>query len=251
MDFARTNELKNILVRSDSELGGYSTAHVDLESLETPAAPLPGKVDDISSSSSSSFDAATACATLAPKMVGHFHGVLNLDLPANRPDVVQSGYAMFRTRDQRARGFSESVSQMFGDPPHWDWRGCTHIMLRVKGDRRKYFVNIQADSPLPADIYQHRLFLKTPGQWETVLIPLQDFILTNWGVIQEQRKINTEYVKTIGIGLIDKQYGPFSLYVDRVEAINTDYVSPEGNSSQTESSSTPHDRLPGKSIPID
>lgn len=194
IDFKRPNELKNILVRSDQELGGYSTANLDVD----------------------------------PKTkVGHFHGVLNLDLPANRPDVVQSGYAMFRTRDQRPKNLSEIVAAALGYEPLWNWEGCTHVLLRVKGDHRKYFVNIQAESAFPTDIYQHRLFLKTPGKWENVLVPLSDFILTNWGVIQQQRSINLQGVKTIGIGLIDKQYGPFSLYIDSISAVNVKYLTKE------------------------
>lgn len=242
MDFSRPNEIKNILTRCDAELGGYSTAHLDVEPVDSPA-QISGSVDATAASIGGTESSA--------KSVAHFHGVLNLDLPANRPDVVQSGYAMFRTRDQRAKGFAEALPVLFGDQPHWNWETCTHILLRVKGDRRKYFVNVQAESPLPADIYQHRLFLKTPGQWEDVLVPLDDFILTNWGVIQEQRRLNKEYVKTIGIGLIDKQYGPFSLYIDKIQAINTKYVSPDQELSEAGRKITPAEKLPGKQLPMD
>lgn len=134
---------------------------------------------------------------------------------------------MFRTRNQRPKNISETIAAALGYDPLWNWEGCSHVLLRVKGDHRKYFVNIQAESALPTDIYQHRLFLKTPGKWENVLVPLSDFILTNWGVIQQQRSINLQGVKTIGIGLIDKQYGPFSLYIDSVSAVNVKYLTKE------------------------
>lgn len=220
VDFTRPNELANILVRSDQELGGYSTAALDLvEENDKPS-------------------------------YGHFHGVLNLDLPRNRPDIVQSGYAMFRTRDLPAGNPLLSLfngNSQYGSGGYWDWESCTHLMLKVKGDRRKYFVNIQAESALPTDIYQHRLFLKTPGQWETVLVPLKDFILTNWGIIQEQRTINTAMVKTVGIGLIDKQYGPFSLYIDSIKAINSDLVAKDAPKEK----SLPIKSIPGKEMPVD
>lgn len=254
VDFNRPNELKNILVRSDAELGGFSTAHMEIESVPTSSSPLlaapiaedPSEPSEPSSSPSSS----SSSPQSNTKLVGHFHGVLNLDLPPSRPDVVQSGYAMWRTRDQKPEGFVEYISSIVGDDIHWNWEHCTHLLFRVKGDRRKYFVNIQAESSLPTDIYQHRLFLNTPGQWENVLVPLKGFILTNWGVIQQQRSINTQFVKTVGIGLIDKQYGPFSLYIDSIYAINSKYISPE-QASEIESKSTPADRLPGKHIPVD
>lgn len=227
IDFSRPNELANILVRSDQELGGYSTAALDL-------------VDGTDGQ---------------PTTHARFHGVLNLDLPRNRPDIVQSGYAMFRTRDKVAA--SPLLSLFDGNAQHgsggyWDWESYTHLRLRVKGDRRKYFVNIQAESALPTDIYQHRLFLKTPGQWETVLVPLKDFILTNWGVIQEQRSINTSMVKTVGIGLIDKQYGPFSLYIDTIRAVNSDLAPNEAlNEKAEEGKSLPIQSIPGKQLPVE
>lgn len=227
IDFSRSNELANILVRSDQELGGYSTAALDLiEEKEK-------KGEETHS-------------------YGRFHGVLNLDLPRNRPDVVQSGYAMFRTRDQPAGNPLLSLfdgNAQHGSGSYWNWESCTHLMLHVKGDRRKYFINIQAESALPTDIYQHRLFLKTPGQWETVLVPLKDFILTNWGVIQEQRVINTSMVKTVGIGLIDKQYGPFSLYIDTIKAINSDLVPKDTPAEKAQS--LPIQSIPGNQLPVD
>ncbi|KAF5103738.1 hypothetical protein D0Z03_000074 [Geotrichum reessii] len=233
IDFARPNELKNILVRSDQELDGFSTATLDLIE-HTP----PSSADDLTSSTSATTTTTTEKAISPssfsstdknePSIYARFHGVLNLDLPKNRPDIVQSGYAMFRTRDQQPestvfptlRSLFDGNSQYGPTGSYWDWSSCSHLLLKVKGDRRKYFVNIQAESALPTDIYQHRLFLKTPGQWEKVYVPLKDFILTNWGVIQEQRKIDLEHVKTIGIGLIDKQYGPFDLSIASIEAVD-------------------------------
>lgn len=140
--------------------------------------------------------------------VGHFHGVLNLDPPPNRPDVLYSGYAMFRTKDQPT-GFLNS-------PTFWDWDNYHNLVLKVKGDHRKYFVNIQAQTAVATDVYQHRLFLNTPGKWETVTIPIDDFVLTNRGVIQHQSSLDRTKVKTVGIGLLDNQFGPYSLFIDSI-----------------------------------
>ncbi|KAI3404685.2 hypothetical protein KGF56_002519 [Candida oxycetoniae] len=142
---------------------------------------------------------------------GHFHGELSLDLPKDNPQVTRSGYAMFRTRDQ-------SQSWISGDK-YWDWTEFSALVLRVKGDRRKYLVNIQANTPLVTDLFQHRLFLNHPGQWETVVIPLSDFVMTNWGVIQDGSELNKSEIKTIGIGLLDKQYGPYSLKIDWIKVM--------------------------------
>lgn len=168
--------LDNILIRSDQEIGGYSTAAFDITN-----------------------------------NTGHFHGNLNLDLPKNNPEITRSGYAMFRTKDQKESWLSGSN--------YWDWSNYQSLALRVKGDNRKYLVNIQANTPLVTDLFQHRLFLDKPGEWETVVIPLNDFVMTNWGVIQDGSEINKSEVKTIGIGLLDKTYGPFNLYIDWIKVL--------------------------------
>ncbi|KAM9916226.1 hypothetical protein OXX59_010149, partial [Metschnikowia pulcherrima] len=157
--------LSKVMTRSDKEMGGFSEADFSIDS-ESGA--------------------------------GHFHGYLNLDLPKDNPEITRSGYAMFRTRDQRD-------SWLSGDS-FWDWSQYSSMVLRVKGDRRKYLVNIQANTPLVTDLFQHRLFLHHPGEWETVVIPLNDFVMTNWGVIQDGSELNKGEVKTVGIGLLDKQY---------------------------------------------
>ncbi|KAA8904302.1 hypothetical protein TRICI_005528 [Trichomonascus ciferrii] len=222
--------MEALLVRSDQELGGYSTAHLDL-------------ISSHSNKPSEGDKAAVAVqADGTPEQFGRFHGNLNLDLPPSRPDVVQSGYAMFRTRDMKPTWRNPLQSEF------WNWERCDKLMLRVRGDRRKYFVNIQAESPLITDLYQHRLFLKTPGQWETVLIPLSDFILTNWGVIQHQQEMDLQHIRTIGIGLIDKQYGPFSLDIDWIKVISSDLISKEMLNDQN---SPPANQTPGKRLSID
>ncbi|AOW25853.1 hypothetical protein MG5_00149 [Candida albicans P57072] len=142
---------------------------------------------------------------------GHFYGNLSLDLPKDNPQVTRSGYAMFRTKDQ-------NQSWLFGDS-FWDWTNYSSLVLRVKGDRRKYLVNIQANTPLVTDLFQHRLFLNHPGQWETVVIPLNDFVMTNWGVIQDGSELNKGEVKSVGIGLLDKHYGPYSLKIDWIKVM--------------------------------
>lgn len=213
-----SNPLEPLLVRSDQELGGYSTANLDI----VPA-------EDGSS---------------GPPQFGRFHGNLSLDLPPSRPDVVQSGYAMFRTRDLKPTLRNPLQSEFM------NWERCDKLMLRVRGDRRKYFINIQAETPLVTDLFQHRLFLKNPGQWETVLVPLSDFILTNWGVIQQQQEMDLSHIRTVGIGLIDKQYGPFSLDVDWIRVISNDLISKD----MLNSSSQDHDDTkptPGKRLTID
>ncbi|KAK7207533.1 complex I intermediate-associated protein 30-domain-containing protein [Myxozyma melibiosi] len=144
----------------------------------------------------------------------HFHGNLSLDLPPSRPEVTRSGYAMFRTKD-RPRNFKDDVI-------YWNLSDATHIAMRVKGDRRKYFVNLQSKTALPTEIHQHRLFLYDPGNWEIAVIPFKNFLLTHWGRVEQHQQIDQAKVKTVGIGLLDRRYGPFSLKVGWIKAITDD-----------------------------
>ena len=204
VDFRKmVNPLETLLPRSDQELGGFSTVNLDIIKEEGGLKQLEGEVKDSDNNSQN----------IPQRQFGRFHGVLNLDLPPSRQDVVQSGHAMFRTRDIKPSIFHPFTSEFM------NWERCNNMILSLRGDRRKYFINIQADTPLITDLYQHRLFLKTPGQWETVVVPLSDFILTNWGIIQQQEPLDLSHVRTVGIGLIDKQYGPYCLDIEWIKVI--------------------------------
>lgn len=185
LDFGRLPQqsLQSIVTKCDASLGGKSTVAFDLD----PA----GKI-------------------------GRFSGYLSLDLPPDNPRITRSGYAMFRTRDQRELWFSGNS--------YWNWMHMSLLVLRVKGDRRKYLVNLQANTPRVTDLFQHRLFLNLPGTWETVVIPLNDFVKTNWGEIQEGGELNKGEIRTFGIGLLDKQYGPYLLEIDWVKAMSLEEV---------------------------
>lgn len=150
-----------------------------------------------------------------------FHGNISTKLPADRPDVVKTGYAAFRNQDRGRTLFGELF---------WNVEPYSYLALRVKSDGRKYFVNIQTDSIVESDIHQHKLLTKfhegaagpnSPAQWETVLIRLHDFVRTNQGFITEpQSEMLRQKVKSFGIGLIDRQPGPFALAVSAMWVTN-------------------------------
>ncbi|KAI5961804.1 hypothetical protein CANMA_003781 [Candida margitis] len=202
-----TKLLKNIFAKQNELVKSSNTILNFKTSPETTIGNILTRSDkEIGGYSSSNFDYDPV------EKCGHFHGNLSLDLPKDNPQVTRSGYAMFRTRDQPS-------SIVWGDK-YWDWTPYNCLAARVKGDRRKYIVNIQANTPLVTDLFQHRLFLQNPGHWETVVIPLNDFVMTNWGVIQDGSELNKSEVKSVGIGLLDKQYGPFSLKIDWIKVIS-------------------------------
>ena len=141
-----------------------------------------------------------------------FKGQISTELPPNRPNVQRSGFAYWRTRD---RGYS-----LFGKLL-WDIDPYSYLSLRVKSDGRKYFINIQTESIIPTDIHQHLLPTLTPGQWETVTIPFSAFVRTNYGmVVEPQKEMLRQKVRSVGIGLTDRVPGPFELCIADVYATN-------------------------------
>ncbi|WFD20346.1 hypothetical protein MCAP1_002590 [Malassezia caprae] len=69
-----------------------------------------------------------------------------------------------------------------------------------------FYVNVQTDGPVTTDLYQHRLQLDErvgPGEWQTITIPLDAFVLTNTGVVSDmQVSMLREKVLTVGVSVL-------------------------------------------------
>lgn len=175
---------------SDVDIGGFSRANMDwIPPVASPKSPAEN-----------------------PNGHVHFHGTISTELPSNRPEIQRTGYAAWRTLDRKFTIFGKSL---------WNIDPYVYLALRIKSDGRKYFVNVQTESIVPTDIHQHRLYARRPGEWETVLINWNEFVRTNHGtVVEPQTEMLREKVRTIGVGLIDRQPGPYSLSIERIWATN-------------------------------
>jgi NADH dehydrogenase [ubiquinone] 1 alpha subcomplex assembly factor 1 len=214
-------------------LANYSSpiAALKLEGIKGPSGPLP--LHNFHSP-----DSIDACKTLCDRDIGgyskvaldwepqssaapeaiegagyaRFHGVISLDLPPEKPEIKRTGYAAWRTLDQKPTLFGKSLFNI---------DMYTYLALRIRSDGRSYLVNLQTESVVPTDLHQHRLFAKRPGKWETVLIKWNDFVRTNHGfVVEPQTEILRQKVKSLGIGLTDRVPGPFELCIERMWATN-------------------------------
>ncbi|KAK4466904.1 complex I intermediate-associated protein 30-domain-containing protein [Cladorrhinum samala] len=184
LTFSSPSSVQDCKVFTDQEIGGSSTASLSFVH-PTPSSPTPH---------------------------ARFHGSISTALPADRPEIKRTGYAAFRTVDRPPTVFGKSL---------WNIDPYVYLALRVKSDGRSYFVNVQTESVIPTDLHQHRLFVKKPGEWETVLIKWNMFVRTNHGfVVEPQTEILRQKVKSIGFGLTDRIEGPFELCVERVWATN-------------------------------
>ncbi|KAL1301517.1 hypothetical protein AAFC00_005760 [Neodothiora populina] len=184
MNFASSGDIESCKIMCDSDSGGFSSATLDFLPAKSETEPAHAR----------------------------FHGSISTELPPNRPDIQRSGFAAWRTRDRPATLFGKSL---------WDLDSYAYLALKVKSDGRKYFINVQTESIVPTDIHQHRLYAKKPDEWETVVVKIDDFVRTNHGmVVEPQKDMMTQRVRSIGIGLIDRIPGPFDLCIKEIYATN-------------------------------
>ncbi|KAJ5971017.1 NADH:ubiquinone oxidoreductase intermediate-associated protein 30 [Penicillium vulpinum] len=80
-----------------------------------------------------------------------------------------------------------------------------------------------SDIPPESTIMSTSTSTTTSGSngWETVLLPFNSFVRTNYGfVIEPQHSLTRQRVKSIGIGLTDRVDGPFDLRIHKIWATN-------------------------------
>ncbi|KAJ0326187.1 hypothetical protein COL5a_007010 [Colletotrichum fioriniae] len=196
-DFRTPGSTDDCKLMSDQEIGGFSHSALDWVS-----------------SSSSATATTTSPQSTPTTSAGHarFHGTISTDLPKNDPKIQRTGFAAWRTPDQKPTLFGKAV---------WDIDPYSYLAMRVKSDGRSYFINLQTDSVVPTDLHQHRLFAKRPGEWETVFVKWNEFVRTNHGfVIEPQTEMLRSKVTTVGVGLTDRVPGPFELCIERIWATN-------------------------------
>ncbi|RAR15443.1 anaphase-promoting complex protein [Stemphylium lycopersici] len=211
--------------RSLDEFKRLSNFALKLEGLKSPSKPFPLILfnqpedtqlckrmsdKDIGGYSTANFDFHPVAQNEPPHV--RFHGSISTQLPPNQPHIQRTGYAGWRTLDRGSTIFGKSL---------WDVSMYGFLAIQFKSDGRKYFVNVQTESIVPTDIHQHLLHSKTPGEWETILIKWNEFVRTNHGqVVEPQREMLTQKVRTVGISLIDRIPGPYDLSISKIWATN-------------------------------
>ena len=183
LDFQEPDSVEMCKTMSDADIGGFSSVNLD-HIAQTDSEPAHIR----------------------------FHGSISTELPPNRPHIQRTGYAAWRNHDRPPTLFGKSL---------WNIDSYGYLAMRVKSDGRKYFINVQTESIVPTDIHQHRLYARRPGEWETIVVTWNEFVRTNHGqVVEPQREMLRQKVRTIGIGLIDRVQGPYDLSVAKVWATN-------------------------------
>lgn len=201
--FDQEETINRCKIMCDSDMGGFSKASLTY---------VPGEKHVEESSESGNPEERSVITSQGEPAHALFKGSISTELPPNKPNIQRSGYAAWRTRDRGVSLFGKLL---------WDIDPYAYLALRLKSDGRKYFVNIQTESIVPTDLHQHLLPATSPGEWETVTIPFSAFVRTNYGmVVEPQKEMLRQKVKSVGIGLIDRVTGPFELRIADVYATN-------------------------------
>ncbi|HIJ74983.1 MAG TPA: CIA30 family protein [Candidatus Hydrogenedentes bacterium] len=111
-------------------------------------------------------------------------------------------------------GFASARSE----PRDVDLRGYTGLILRVRGDGKRYGLRLRTRADFDGVSYQAPLPTKA-GEWQEVRIPFADFKPVFRGqVVRGAPALDLENIKTFGFIISDKQEGPFKLEVKWVKA---------------------------------
>ncbi|MEM8530543.1 MAG: CIA30 family protein [Chloroflexota bacterium] len=107
-------------------------------------------------------------------------------------------------------GFASIRSQ----PELQDLSAYTGVVVRVKGDGKRYQFRLRTSSTLNRIAYTSG-FDTQPDVWQTVRLPFADFIPTSFGVVlTDVPSIDPRDIASFGMLISDKQEGDFRLEID-------------------------------------
>jgi len=93
----------------------------------------------------------------------------------------------------------------------------TKVVIKVKGDGKKYSFRIQPDNNFERVSYKQD-FQTESDSWLIIELPLKDFIPTWRGrILPNQPVIEATKIQQIGFLISDKQEGSFELLVDWIK----------------------------------
>lgn len=101
------------------------------------------------------------------------------------------------------------------------------LIAKVRGDGRKYTLNLYLDEPRTA--FSFRAAVQTvKDEWVEVRIPLDEFVATSFGrMVEGAGVVKPEAVTALGFMVSDKKAGAFKLEVESVRLVRSN--SPAGD----------------------
>ena len=104
-------------------------------------------------------------------------------------------------------------------PAAGDLSAFAGLVLRVRGDGRRYQVRLRTDDSFDGLAYRAE-FDTEPGSWITVVLPFDTFSPTYRGYVPPNAApLNPGAIRQFGLLIADKREGEFRLEVQRVLAV--------------------------------
>jgi len=106
-------------------------------------------------------------------------------------------------------------------PNRYELQGYEGLVIRAKGDGRRYKLRIRTDDRWDGIAYSAD-FETTDSEWMTIYVSFGEFVptLRGWRV-PNVLPLSGDMVRQIGFMIADKQNGPFQLEVDSISAYRT------------------------------
>lgn len=90
----------------------------------------------------------------------------------------------------------------------------TKIVIRLKGDGKKYQVRVKTDSE---DYYSYITYMSTENDWETIEIPLDQMYPSFRGRQLNEPNFPGKQIEEIGFLIGNKRAEKFKLMIDKIE----------------------------------
>jgi monofunctional biosynthetic peptidoglycan transglycosylase len=96
--------------------------------------------------------------------------------------------------------------------------GYSGILLKVKGDGKKYQFRIRTDDRFDGVSYRYH-FTTEAGKWMTIRVPFEECVPVFRGrVLDDVETISAKQIQQLGLLISDKQKGPFKIEVKWIKA---------------------------------
>jgi monofunctional biosynthetic peptidoglycan transglycosylase len=103
-------------------------------------------------------------------------------------------------------------------PQDFQLAGYAGLILRVKGDGKRYRLRLRNDDKFEGIAYQAS-FMAQSGKWIDVQLPFREFVPVFRGrVVSDAPILQPDHIRRIGFMIADKQAGHFCLEIDWVKA---------------------------------
>lgn len=136
-------------------------------------------------------------------------------LSSGRMDYQSGGQAVFSGSVSLVNngGFTSCRMKLSAQLP----AGCSTIILRVKGDGKKYKFRIRTDHNWDGITYSAD-FMTEKDTWKMIELPIADFVGTFRGrILHQAPPLDVTHIRQIGLLISDQQSGPFSLVIDWIK----------------------------------